>query len=331
MRIEKSINRERITNAQFCARKLEQQYAWVLALGSDQGRRAIPLPDAYHSDGQWAAVANAAGTLLLVAGYDGRAVLWRLADDIQWVPELLSEPPAGAGNEAAILCAALDRSERYLVMGTRGGKLRLWRDEGEGFQEQSVLLENDNPIRAVAFSPDGQNLVVGDDNGFLWRWDMRQGAPEPRGWVSAHTGTLYTIAFSDDGHMVTGGSDGRVYVWLPGHFGPRERLMLEGSRDEVVAAIPSPSGKLVVAGDADGYLHLWELGLEKLVMRACEVMTRNLSWAEWERYVSKDSYECACPGLEPGAGVPPDLMGRHHGCGDDFAVKDTRIDPGQTP
>src|SRR4029079_7865834 len=37
-----------------------------------------------------------------------------------------------------------------------------------------------NIARAVAFSPDSATLVAGDDDGAVWTWDARTGAPVGR-------------------------------------------------------------------------------------------------------------------------------------------------------
>ncbi len=289
------------------------QYSWLLNLTDGQDRRARPLPDEPHTDGQWTALADRNGTLLLTAGWDGRAVLWRRTDDGNWRPETLVAPSAAPDKKSALLSASLDPAERDLAFGTFGGKVRLWRDDGSGFRELEPLLDGKIPVRALAYSPDGGYLVAGDDNGLLWRWAIHDGEYKPEKPVPAHQGAIYTAVFGTDGRLVTGGSDGRVYLWEKCSFDPRQRLRLEGPKSEVLAARLAPSGNLVAASDADGLIHLWELGLSKLIKRACAAMVRNLSWNEWKNYVSPNDYECTCPDLGPGTDVPHDkLAGDHH-------------------
>ncbi len=292
------------------------QYSWLLDLTGKSGRAPMPLPGEPHTDGQWAAVTNAEGTLLLTAGWDGRAVVWRQTDAAEWRPEVLTRAEDEVAGHS-LLAAALHPSGSDLVIGSFGGKVRRWRAEGAGFGQVEPLLEVDIPIRALAYSPDGNHLLAGDDNGFLWVWDIDAGGYQRRAQqVSAHTGTVYTISFGNDGRFVTGGSDGRVYLWpAPAKpIKPRDRLRLHGPASEVVAVAMAPAGDLVVAGDADGYIHVWELGLEKLIAKACAAMGRNLSWWEWKRYVHSDGYECSCPGLPSGSGVPPERLAQDPGC-----------------
>jgi WD40 repeat protein len=100
--------------------------------------------------------------------------------------------------------------------------------------------------------------------------------------VSAHKGTIYSARFTDDGRLLTGGSDGRVYLWskVNGSFDRKRRLGLEGPRAEVVSVAFESDGNLVAASDADGYVHLWTLGMPGLVKQACAVLGRNLSKKE---------------------------------------------------
>jgi hypothetical protein len=133
-----------------------RQYSWLLDPADGQGGEAQPLPGEMHTDGQWAAVTNAEGTLLLTAGWDGRAVIWRRSGTADWQPRTLVAPPRLSG--AQILAAALAPDGRDLVFGTFGGEVRLWRDAGGGFREQPSLLSLKIPIRALA--PSGRLAVA---------------------------------------------------------------------------------------------------------------------------------------------------------------------------
>jgi len=351
----------------------EGQYSWLLDLPDKGEASAERLPEAQdpHTDGQWAAVTNAEGTLLLTVGWDGKAVIWRAAADGRWASETLVTPDHPGGPKSALLAAALAPDGRDLVLGSFGGQVRLWRADGGNFEEQSPLLDGGAGIRALAYSPDGALLVAGDENGLLWIWDRDEGDYCRRPPLLAHQGSIYSVSFGSDGRLVTGGSDGRVYLWHrdpPGldqnsrhqptepqkvrTVGPTDsslphvrcanrappagtvidadpfrldrRLRLGGPRSEVVSAALAPSGGIVAACDADGYIHLWELNLAKLIERACGAMKRNLSAHEWSRYVGSEGYACTCPRLPPGPGVNPAQVGPDAGCA---VVKEPRGGP----
>jgi len=70
---------------------------------------------------------------------------------------------------------------------------------------------------AVAFTPDGENLASGGDNGnpTIKLWDVRT-AREIQTLVS-HRDNVYCIAFSSDGrYMASASADGTIGVWRRG-------------------------------------------------------------------------------------------------------------------
>jgi WD40 repeat protein len=67
-------------------------------------------------------------------------------------------------------------------------------------------------VWAVAFSPDGQLLASGANDGHIRLWDARTG--RPRATLAGHDRPVYGLAFSPDGErLASGGGDGKVRVW----------------------------------------------------------------------------------------------------------------------
>lgn len=293
----------------------QPQYSWLLDISKGAEGKAVPLPGDRHKDGQWAAVASAQGNLLLTAGFDGAAILWRQSGRGAWEAESLFDA-SPEERRSPILSAALRGDDRELVLGTSSGKVRRWwREESGRFVEQDLLLDAKDPIRTLAYSPDGKRLVAGDDNGLLRVWSIHDGNYQTGRPVPAHKGSIYTASFAADGRLLTGGSDGRVYLWseAAGSFDRKHRLGLEGPRGEVVAVAFAPTGNLVAASDADGYIHLWALGIPGLVEQACAVLGRNLSGNEWDRYMGESDYERTCPNLSPGTDVKEEAHNKARG------------------
>ena len=80
-------------------------------------------------------------------------------------------------------------------------------------QRLAVLTGNTGPVHAVAFSPDGNVLVTGNDNGTAQLWDVttRQPIGSP---LNGGTGPVDSVAFSPDGKtLATGDRDGTVRLW----------------------------------------------------------------------------------------------------------------------
>lgn len=76
---------------------------------------------------------------------------------------------------------------------------------------ESRLNKNDvNAARAVALSPDGRWLAVGNEDHLVSLWDVKTG--ERLRDLQAHTQPVRSVAFSPDGHRLASGSDG-IQLW----------------------------------------------------------------------------------------------------------------------
>ena len=67
------------------------------------------------------------------------------------------------------------------------------------------------PVRAVAFSPDNQTLVTGGDFGVLHTWNSETGAAISS--YQGHTGPITTIAYVDNDRVVSSSSDKNAVLW----------------------------------------------------------------------------------------------------------------------
>lgn len=156
-------------------------------------------------------------------------------------------------------------------------------------------------VSAVAFRPDGKQLVTAGADGTVRVWDARTGAQVRA--INGHVGGALSAAFDPDGkHIVSGGADGAVRVWgaetgteRPGPKWNLRRVTtvsfnsdgakvlaagadgavrvwdvatgatqeLDGHRGAVNAAAFSPDGSRVVTGGDDGTVRMWELAAGK--------------------------------------------------------------------
>jgi WD40 repeat protein/tRNA A-37 threonylcarbamoyl transferase component Bud32 len=139
-------------------------------------------------------------------------------------------------------------------------------------------LEHAGPVLAVGFSPDGQTVLTGSDDGTIRLWETRTGQPLGHPWPvpggvraalwSPDGTTVLTVhgqdKLSDAGFAAQGytssvaraQASGTAHLWKApagqplgpplAHWGP------------VLAAAFSPDGRLVLTGHPDGTARLWE-------------------------------------------------------------------------
>jgi WD40 repeat protein len=178
-------------------------------------------------------------------------------------------------------------------------------------------------VRTVAFSPDGDYLVAGTEDGRIRVFQGRlphENFKEKSDGL-AHPAGVSAIAFRqaapagpkpagidlviEEWELASSGNDGNVKIWewspsAEGIFRIRERpkWVLMGPTSEALSLSFSPQGDQIAAGDALGNVHLWDLNRESLVKLACSSIRRNLSDQEWKLYIGENiPYERTCPHL----------------------------------
>jgi WD40 repeat protein len=111
-------------------------------------------------------------------------------------------------------------------------------------------------VRSLAFSPDGQLLAAGAENGAVRVVSVADGTE--RTTFEAHTGAVLGIAFAPDGRrLATGSWDETVRVWEVAER--RELLVLRGHRDRVWGVAFTADGQRLVSRSGDGTMRTWSL------------------------------------------------------------------------
>jgi WD40 repeat protein len=119
-----------------------------------------------------------------------------------------------------------------------------------------AVLEHQGEVRAVAFSPDGRQLVSGGRNSRPQVWDVATG--QPWGEPLPHEGELKSVAYSRDGaFFVTAGTDKTARLWTANTREPRGAPLVLPQPVQAVAL--SPDGKTLVTGCNDGTTTIWAL------------------------------------------------------------------------
>lgn len=152
-------------------------------------------------------------------------------------------------------------------MATAPDGVRVW-DSLTG-RPLTDVLPHAGRIRSLAFSPDGQLLVVGcGTTGDFSRGE--RGLGEARVWEGAtgrllhvlpHPASVAAVCFSPDGRLLVTGCAGgwraeKAYCWDPCTFTERTPSLVHS--DGVAAIVFRPDSSLLATADNGGVVRLWD-------------------------------------------------------------------------
>ena len=113
-----------------------------------------------------------------------------------------------------------------------------------------------NPV--MAFSPDGQYLATGDQEGRLLLWDMTQNKLV-RVLEQGSVQGIVALAFSPETELLAvGTAGGSLWLWSMASGSYHTEILLEGN-EAVLALAFSSDGRYLVAGNTLGQIDLWEI------------------------------------------------------------------------
>ena len=145
--------------------------------------------------------------------------------------------------------------------------------------------EQNGPVSAVTFSPDGSRLAASG-------WDtsvrIRDAATGTEQLHLNHSGNVSDVKFNHDGTVLASVShDGDVRIFDARTGAELSRIHHQVAKDEWLNAVAfSPEGSLLASAGDDGAVRLWPLG-PGLVEQAQQRVARPPTPAEWRRYFAE--------------------------------------------
>jgi WD40 repeat protein len=238
-------------------------YLWDTATG----KVTAALPDP-NNDGVDAMAFSPNGTTLAVVDGNGRIYVWDTATEK--ITATLSDP-----NSGVVAAVAFSPSGTTLAVGDYNGNTYLW--DTTTWNVATTLTNPDNTgpldlandtVDAVAFSPGGTTLAVGDSDGDTYLWDtatrrVTAALPDPATAGGYNDHDVNAVAFSPDGTtLAAGDGNGNTYLW-------------DTATRKIAATLPDPDASAaealayapdgtLAAGDNNGQTYLWDTATRKV-------------------------------------------------------------------
>ncbi len=214
-----------------------------------------------HADTVNAVAFSPDGQLLATGGDDYACKLW----DVSLKRRIATFEHITNRNRSQI--KAVDFSANGQLLATAGVDVKLWNVQTRA---EIGTLEHGNWVLAIAFSPDGQFLATGDQNGQVNVWDVQR--QQLVAQFTGDTSAVYTVKFSPDGKVLAGaGYTGEIGLWKVENW---ERLGTL-SVSATVSAIDFSPDSTTLASTGYESVNLWTVSNGERIAS----LTGHIGWA----------------------------------------------------
>ena len=207
----------------------------------------------YHADlelnGQPCCLASCRGTtdLLLVVS-TAEVALYRGASKVA------SMDVAALGFEPT--CGAL-LDEQEVAIGGKDFKTHVYSLNNLSFSPIKVF-ETRSAVSALAYSPSGEFLAIGDDGRQVELFDRSNWEARVKGKWVFHTSKITCLAWSpDSAYLASGSLDENIYVWSPANVNVREQMSFAHTGG--VSALDWLAAGKLISGGNDGAVVAWNV------------------------------------------------------------------------
>ncbi len=283
-----------------------------------RGHAGLPLGVTYTPDGG-RFISAAADGLILWDVYGRGAELWRAAETTRTYAVAGDDERAAVASAAGVSLRsaetgeivteiasdtpvyALDMRGDLVAIGGLDGSLSLW--DAAANAETFRINAHSSPVRAVAISPDGAQIVTGGGNiqisigrpvdNDLILWDAQSGDQVRR--LVGHSAPVRSVTFSADGTRILSGSDdGSMILWDVA-TGEQARVfpsddpttaLIEGHQQSLTSVALNGDGTLALSGSRDQTALLWDVATGQVLHRLLgqTAVVRDVAFSPDSRY-----------------------------------------------
>ncbi len=231
------------------------------------------------------------GSRIASASWDRSARLWDVRTG-QQLATLLGH------TEAAVWAVNFSPDGATLVTAGEDGTIRLWNPLTG---ELLATFEGDSSFSSAAFSPDGHWLATGGSDFNIVLWDVQ--TLQPLNSLPCHLSDITSVAFGNSGEkLASASSDNSICIWdMTNLAAPPFAFTGHENRTNSVAF--SPDMTRLISGSSDGTVRIWTIDLNEMAATACQQAGRNMTEAEWNRYLPDTPHRPTCSPMEIGTGL----------------------------
>jgi len=204
-----------------------------------------------HIGPVWAVAFSPDGTLLVTSGDDETVRLWDVREGT--CLRILH------GHTGEIMAVAFHPKGELFASGGEDGRINVW-DVRSGRCLETLQLRNTRAM-SIAFNPEGTMLASGSYDGTVEVWQIGgESSPQRLRTLQGHSTWVSSVAFGPGGLLASASYGGKVKLWEV-ESGKCLRT-LQGYSSVVRSVTFNPDGSLLVHGDDNGMLRVWEVGRE---------------------------------------------------------------------